>query len=198
MTPAATDLAALAERIRACVRCGGLVGSRPVPGAGPPEASLFFLAEAPGRFGAARTGVPLSGDRSGDLFGAMLRAHGLCRASVYISNVVHCNPLDGGGRNRAPRAGELAACDDHWRAELALVRPRLLVTLGAVSCLRATGRRLATARARLVPGPGVPVFALYHPAYVVRGGCSRSEYGRDWAALCRALEQLEGRGASPR
>ena len=128
----------------------------------------------------------------------MLRANGLQPESVYVSNVVHCNPLDTHGRNRAPRAGELAACDDHWRAELALVRPRLLVPLGAISCFRATGQRLVAARARLVPGPGVPAFALYHPAYVVRGGCTRLEYGRDWEALFQTLDLLERYGGVAR
>src|SRR3984893_7565423 len=90
--------------------------SQVVPGDGASPAAVAFVGLAPGRFGGDRTGIPFSGDRSGDLLREMIRRSGLRR--TFITNLVRCNPRDRYGRNRDPSAGEIANCRDHLETEL--------------------------------------------------------------------------------
>jgi uracil-DNA glycosylase family 4 len=119
----------LREAMLGCTRCPALVRSRScvVPGHGAVTAIVAFVGIAPGRLGGDRTGVPFSGDRSGDLLRRMIRENRLRR--VFITNLVRCSPRDDGGRNRDPRADEIANCRDYLEAELALVRPRIVACL---------------------------------------------------------------------
>jgi len=193
----ATDLASLAALVRGCAACPAMAGRCRVPGTGRAAAEVFFVAEAPGRHGAEVTGLPLVGDRSGALFGAMVRAIGLDPEGIYVTNVVKCNPRDARGRNRPPTTPEIAACGGYLRAEVALVAPRLVVPLGQVACRAVTGLALRDAVGRLAPGPGpgVVAFALHHPAYVLRHRRTLEVYLQDWQALARALHGLQrGRG----
>src|SRR6266436_383989 len=107
----------------ACTLCAALVRSRSqvVPGDGEIPAAVAFVGLAPGRFGGDRTGIPFSGDRSGDLLHRMIHRARLRR--VFITNLVRCNPRDARGRNRDPSAEEIANCRAHLEAELELVRP---------------------------------------------------------------------------
>jgi uracil DNA glycosylase superfamily protein len=109
-------LTRLAERVTACRACPSMPPERRrVPGHGPSEAVLALVGEAPGRFGADRTGVPFSGDRSGAFLRELIAELGLdADRDVYITNVVKCNPRDERGNNRAPSPEEIAAART-WR-----------------------------------------------------------------------------------
>ena len=133
-----------------CVRCRVLVRCRSqvVPGHGAAPATVAFVGLAPGRLGGDRTGIPFSGDRSGELLRLMIARADLGR--VFITNVVRCNPRDGRGRNRDPSAREIANCRDHLAAELAVVRPRVVACLGAVAWREIAGRE-APFRPRRLP-----------------------------------------------
>lgn len=190
-TARAGALRRIAREVCACRRCASMRGRSPVPGQGPSAPTIFFLAEAPGRLGAARTGVPLQGDRSGRLFHRMLAECGLGPDEVFVTNAVKCNPLDARGRNRRPTAAEVAACGGHWRAELAAVRPRLAVALGDLASRQLTGLPLRAARGRLLRGAlGVPAWVLPHPGAVCRHVVTLEAYRRDWAAAMSALRTL--------
>ncbi len=111
---------------------------------GPVNAKVFFIAEAPGRFGAGRTGIPFCGDRSGDNFEELLAHIGLKRSDVFITNAVLCNPLKDGNNSR-PTAEEIRNCSHYLQSTLDLVRPKVVVTLGAVgldAINRLTGSKL--------------------------------------------------------
>ena len=144
---AASRLRALRAAMLGCVRCDALVGCRSqvVPGHGAAPATVAFVGLAPGRLGGDRTGIPFSGDRSGELLRLMIARADLGR--VFITNVVRCNPRDGRGRNRDPSAREIANCRDHLAAELAAVRPRVVVCLGAVAWRETGGARRAISAA---------------------------------------------------
>lgn len=181
------ELARLQASIRGCARCAALVRcrSRVVPGQGAAPAAIAFVGLAPGRLGADRTGVPFSGDRSGNLLRRMIRAAGLRR--VFITNAVRCNPRDEGGRNREPSREEIANCRPYLEAELALVRPRIVACLGRVAW-----RELAGGSTSFEPRRGRPehrngwlLYAMYHPGYVIRGAYSESAYERDFSGLAR-------------
>ena len=165
-----------------------------MPGHGAAEPLLAFVGEAPGRFGGDRTGVPFSGDRSGQFLRELIAELGLdAERDVYIANVVKCNPRDGRGNNRSPRRAELSACRPHLEAELRLLRPRLVVPLGGLACRALVNRPLREVRSTLIWQAGVRFFPLYHPSYAVSYGYSRERYRDEFMAL-RAATSNEGSG----
>lgn len=137
------------------------------PACGPLDARVLFVAEAPGRLGGDRTGVPLTSDQTGRNFARLLAEAGLRRDEVFVTNAVLCNPRGHRGNNRPPTRGELANCREHLTEILALVSSPAIVTLGAVALaqldrvhshglsLRDIGRAVSWCSRTLVP--------LYHP-----------------------------------
>lgn len=136
---------------------------------GRPGAPVMFVAEAPGRLGADLTGVPLSGDRAGRRFEALLRAAGWDRTEVFITNAVLCNPRTADGRrNRPPSAAELRACRDHLAEQIDVVDPLVVVPLGALALagldrLLPHGMRLGDAVGRPRRWGSRWLFPMYHP-----------------------------------
>lgn len=122
------ELAGLFASVRGCARCPGM-GCRPVLSAanGPVTARVLFVGEAPGRFGAGRTGVPFRGDTAGRRFEALLGAAGLERERVFVTNAVLCLPLDPQGRNRRPTSAETAICNGWLRATIDAVDRKSVV-----------------------------------------------------------------------
>ena len=158
-----------------------------VPGDGAVPAAVMFVGIAPGRYGGDRTGTPFTGDRSGKLLRAMIDHAGL--SSVFITNLVRCNPRDERGRNRDPEADEIANCRDHLAAELALVRPRIIVCLGQMAWREMAGRKVPfdPTDPNPVLSDGATLFPMYHPAYVNRGAYSVRRYQRDFQRLAKAI-----------
>ena len=120
----------------ACDRCPGMAGRLRLLSAanGRPGARVMFVAEAPGRLGGDRTGVPLSGDRSGARFDRLLAAAGWERHDVFVTNAVLCNPRSPDGRrNRPPSSTELRSCADLLSRQIAVVGPLVVAPLGAVA-----------------------------------------------------------------
>jgi len=161
----------LIDRVAECRLCPSMEGRRRVLGNlnGPLDAAVMFIAEAPGRFGADRTGVPLTSDRSGRNFERLLACAGLARSQVFVTNAVLCNPRDGGGRNRPPSPAELTNCAPHLRSQLALVAAPVVVTLG-MTALRALeqiephGLTLRNNVGQTIPWRGRCLVPLYHPS----------------------------------
>jgi len=188
------DFAALVERVAACRRCPTMEGRRRVLSSlnGHVDATVLFVAEAPGRLGADRSGVPLTSDQSGRNFTRLLAVAGLERQSIFVTNTVLCNPRDARGLNRSPTPMELANCAPHLAAQLDLVRAPVVVTLG-VTALRALeriephGLVLRDAVGRPVTWYGRLLVPLYHPgpqAMLHRGFTQQSD---DYRALGRLL-----------
>ncbi len=154
---------------------------------GPVAARVMFIGEAPGRLGAVRTGVPFTGDQSGLRFQRLLEAAGLARDDVFVTNALLCNPLRN-GRNRAPRRRELGSCGGWLRSQLEVVRPALVVTLGAAA-LEATrlierhGYQLRRDVGRAVPWYGRTLLPLYHPSPRTAGRRPFAKQMEDFRAL---------------
>jgi uracil-DNA glycosylase len=161
---------ALVATAQACHACPRMDGRRRAIGQanGPLDAPILFVAEAPGRFGADVTGVPLSGDRTGQTFDALLVGAGIDRRRVFATNAVLCNPRTLDGRNDRPRTPELRNCGAHLRTLIDVLDPPWVVSLGRVALdalaliephAALLARDVGTSRAwygrRLVP--------LYHP-----------------------------------
>ena len=119
-----------------CTRCPDLAEcrSRIVNGVGPADADLLFVGEGPGA-NEDDQGEPFVG-RSGTVLDDALRAAGLARADVRITNCVRCRPPE----NRDPRAEELANCREYLEREIDAVDPTVIVTLGKVPSEHLLGR----------------------------------------------------------
>jgi len=126
--PSYRSLGALFADMACCTRCELAVErTQVVPGVGPRRAAVLLLGEAPGAE-EDRRGSPFVG-RAGRLLDRLLANAGLDRRSVFITNVVACRPPG----NRTPRAAEIRAHAPWLDAQLRLVRPRLVITLGRVA-----------------------------------------------------------------
>ena len=160
----ARSLEEIAAQVRTCTRCRLHEGrAHAVPGEGPLGAKVFLLGEAPGREEDA-SGRPFVG-AAGKVLDAALKAARLARDTVYITNVVKCRPPE----NRSPKADEAEACQPYLIAEMAAVRPAVLVTLGSTSLqsLLGPGQELKDARGTSLQFEGLPLVATYHPAAVL-------------------------------
>jgi len=129
---------------------------------------LVFVAEAPGRFGSGRTGIPFHGDRSGDNFEQLLNHVGLKRKDIFITNAVLCNPLKN-GNNRRPTIKEIDNCTSFLENLINLITPKIISTLGGVG-LEAINRifsvsyKLADVVASPLPIGKFILFPMYHPS----------------------------------
>ena len=191
--PAASagSLAELEGRIQGCLACPlGAGRIRFVFGEGGGESGLLFIGEGPGREEDLK-GRPFVG-KAGELLDRMLGAIGLARSQVYIANVVKCRPPD----NRTPTGPEAQACLPYLKRQIELLRPRVIVTLGATPLRELLGVQAGITRVRgqwhqLDLLGGVPVMPTFHPAYVLR------QYTQEvrravWADLVAAKQRLDG------
>ncbi len=163
-----TDLAALAREAAGCTRCP-LSESRTqvVFGVGDPSADLMFVGEAPGRDEDLQ-GEPFVG-RSGKLLDQLvLEELGVDRSRFYIANVVKCRPPD----NRDPRPDEIAACRPYLEAQLGLIAPVVVVSLGnfATKLLLDTDQGITKVRGTSYPMGSSRLVPTYHPAAALRSG----------------------------
>ena len=128
-------LAPLREQVRVCTKCPHLAASRTqtVFGVGNADADLMFIGEAPGADEDAR-GEPFVG-RAGQLLTRIIETMGFTRADVYIANVLKCRPDMplGSSGNRPPTPQEMQTCLPYLAAQIEIIRPRVLVALGATA-----------------------------------------------------------------
>ena len=161
-------LAELADLAAGCTRCPlAATRTQVVFGVGDPDADLMFVGEAPGREEDLR-GEPFVG-RSGRLLDRLLDEElGTDRSAVYIANVVKCRPPD----NRDPRPDEIAACRPYLAAQVDLIAPKVVVTLGnfATRLLLETDRGITSLRGAAYPMGDVLCVPTFHPAAALRGG----------------------------
>lgn len=145
-------------------------------GAGSPRARLLFVGEGPGAEEDEK-GIPFVG-RAGQLLTEIItRGMGLRREDVYIANVVKCRPPE----NRAPQPDEMAACMPFLEAQIACIRPEVIVTLGATAVQGLLGEKVAITRFRgqWRNYKGIPLMPTYHPSYLLRNPSSKGEVWKD-------------------
>lgn len=192
-----TQLVADAQACRLCPR---MEGRRRVlsPANGPLTAPVVFIAEAPGRLGGEKGGVPLTGDASGRNFGRYLTAAGLRREDVFVTNAALCNPQTPRGTNGPPSPAELRHCSPFLRRTLDVVRPAVIATLGnkALAALSLIAPHTITLRehaATPVAWNGYTVFPLFHPSpqvVISPTGRTHAQQEDDYHALRRLLDVL--------
>jgi DNA polymerase len=187
-------LAELEREASGCVLCPLANGrTQVVFGVGNPHADVMFVGEGPGAE-EDKQGKPFVG-RSGQLLDRlMLQEMGLTRDDCYIGNVVKCRPPG----NRDPQPAEIDACRPWLEAQLDLIDPKVVVTLGnfATKLLLDTTAGITKLRGKTYPYRNGVLVPTFHPAAVLRsGGESEAQMRADLVRAKLALEQLTA-GAS--
>jgi uracil-DNA glycosylase family 4 len=159
--------------VEACRKCAiGSTRTNSVYGEGDPCSPVMIVGEGPGE-NEDRLGRPFIG-RAGELLEKMLAAIDLSREDVFICNTVKCRPTFDDGkrlRNRAPEPQEMANCRPYLEEQIEIIRPRLILALGAPAAKSFMGEKFSISRQRgqWFEGPGgIPVIATFHPAYILR------------------------------
>ncbi len=192
--------AQLVQDAQACRACPRMEGRRRVlsPANGPLSARIVFIAEAPGRLGGDKGGVPLTGDASGRNFLRYLTAAGLSRDEVFVTNAALCNPRTERGTNAPPSAAELRACSSFLARTLDVVQPQVIATLGAkalaaLHLICPHPYTLGEHAATTVRWNGSVLFPLYHPSpqvVVSPTGRSHAAQEADYALLRKLLREM--------
>ncbi len=185
-------LGALRAELGDCRRCPLHRDRRHIVfGEGPPDAEIVFVGEAPGA-DEDRTGRPFVG-KAGQLLTRIIeKGMGLRRGEVYICNILKCRPP----RNRTPQEDEVRACLPFLERQIAIIRPRAIITLGLPAARALLGSELPMHRLRgnWQSYRGIPLMPTYHPAFVLRNYTAsvRRQVWEDVLAVVRFLLGEEG------
>jgi uracil-DNA glycosylase len=167
-----------------CTACR-LAGTRTnvVFGVGSPTADLMFIGEAPGRDEDLQ-GEPFVG-RAGQLLTDIIKAMKLTRDQVYIANVIKCRPPE----NRNPEPDELEQCRPFLRRQVALIQPKVIVTLGkfGLQSLTEKAYSISAVRGQWLNYDGIKLMPTYHPAYLLRTPSAKKDV---WADMKKVMAEL--------
>ena len=182
----------IAGEVRKCCKCElGTLRRNAVPGEGSYTAQIAFVGEGPGADEDAQ-GRPFVG-RAGQLLDKIIKGMGLKREDVYICNVLKCRPPD----NRDPKPDEIISCLPYLQRQLELIRPKIIVALGAHAARSLLNNNKSIGQLRgqfheYYPGLGAPpikLMATFHPAYLLRN-YSDDNRAKVWEDMKKVLAEL--------
>ncbi|HET7205987.1 MAG TPA: uracil-DNA glycosylase [Terriglobales bacterium] len=178
-------LAIIREDLGDCTRCRLHKQGRKqiVFGVGNPGAELMFIGEAPGA-DEDEQGEPFVG-RAGQLLNNMIKAMGLQREHVYIANIIKCRPPN----NRTPERDECETCSPFLMRQIAVIKPKAIVALGAVAAktLLAINAPMSDLRGRWYDFRGTKLAVTYHPAFLLRDPRQKKEAWKDLQMVMKFL-----------
>jgi uracil-DNA glycosylase family 4 len=186
------ELKQLADEVKNCRKCElGNLRKNAVPGEGNPNAQIVFVGEGPGADEDAQ-GRPFVG-RSGQLLDKIIIAMGLKRSDVYICNIVKCRPPE----NREPRPEEIISCLPFLKRQLGLIRPTVIVALGAPAAktLLETNKPIGQLRGKFFDyyfedfSEPIKLMPTFHPAYLLRN-YSDDNRRKVWEDMKTVLTEL--------
>jgi DNA polymerase len=187
------SLEAMAAGVGLCRRCDLWRGAtQGVPGAGPAGAALMLVGEQPGDQ-EDLAGAPFVGP-AGRILDQALAEAGAPRNKVFVTNAVKHFKYEPRGKRRlhkTPDAGEVSACRWWLDAERRLVRPKIVVAMGATAALGVFGRStpIGANRGRAIPlAGGAQGLVTYHPSYVLRSP-EEADKARALAAIVEDLRR---------
>ena len=185
------------EDLGDCTRCRLHKQGRKqiVWGVGDPNADLMFIGEAPGA-DEDEQGEPFVG-RAGQLLNNMIKAMGLDRRDVYIANIIKCRPPN----NRTPERDECETCSPFLMRQIAAIKPKVIVALGAVAAktLLALNESMSNLRGRWYDfrpagvrsndpnWTGTKLAVTYHPAFLLRDPRQKKEAWKDLQMVMKEL-----------
>ena len=158
------SLQSVSDDVLACTLCRlAETRTQAVPGEGSSTAAVMFIGEGPG-FNEDQQGRPFVG-RAGKLLDDLLGSVPMRREDVFITNIVKCRPPD----NRDPLPDEVNACSGYLKAQIELLNPRVIATLGRHSLLRfVPDARISRDHGTIMRWQGRVIYPLYHPAAALR------------------------------
>jgi len=181
------ELQTLEQQIKQCQRCRlAKTRTTAVPGSGPADADIMLVGEAPG-FHEDQQGVPFVG-AAGKFLDQLLAKINLSRTDVYIANVIKCRPPN----NRDPQPDEIAACEGYLQQQIALIKPKIIVTLGRFS-MRLAFSGVTISRIHGTPKKvgDVVYFPMFHPAAALHQPRYRSLIEQDILKLPELLATIQ-------
>lgn len=185
-------LSAIHTDIYHCTQCPLHEGrTHTVPGAGNPDAEILFIGEAPG-YNEDLQGLPFVG-KSGKYLEELLATINLTRDDVFIANVVKCRPPD----NRDPLSNELETCNPYLRAQIDVLDPLVIVTLGRYSMnLFFPNQKVTKIHGQAKYGVRRIYYPLYHPAYALRNESAKPNMLEDVARIPALVEEMRQKRVS--
>jgi uracil-DNA glycosylase len=175
----------LQTEVANCTKCA-LCDTRTqtVFGSGNKQADWMVVGEAPGQH-EDEQGLPFVGN-AGLLLTEMLRAIGLTREEVFITNILKCRPPN----NRDPLANEVESCNAYLQRQQRLIQPKIILAIGRIAAqtLLKTDEPLARLRGKVHTFNNTPVVVVYHPAYLLR---SLPEKRKAWLDLQLAMQTVK-------
>jgi len=184
----------IAEKIKTCKKCPlYLTRQNAVPGEGSYHSPVMFVGEAPGEV-EDLYGKPFIG-KAGQLFSKILQSVTIQREDVFITNVVKCRPPG----NRNPSKSEVEICLPYLESQIALINPKIIVTLGNIPTrfLLNSGEGISKVRGQWCNWiGGIRIFPMFHPSYLLRNedtspGSPKELTWRDIKELKKALNELK-------
>ncbi len=178
-------LKALRSEIGGCTRCRLSEKRKSIVfGEGKPEAELMFVGEAPGAEEDIQ-GRPFVG-AAGQLLTRLIDKMGLKRQDVYIANTIKCHPPG----NRKPRDDELRECMPFLKKQIAIIRPRVIMTLGDVATRALLGDvgNISRVRGRKFKYEDIHVIPTFHPSYLLRNTKAKWQTWDDAQKVLRLLK----------
>ncbi|HEX4663613.1 MAG TPA: uracil-DNA glycosylase [Terriglobales bacterium] len=194
MTPERA-LRIIREDIGDCTRCVLHKQGRKqiVFGVGNPRADIMFIGEAPGA-DEDQQGEPFVG-RAGQLLNNMITAMGIRREDIYIANIIKCRPPG----NRTPERDECDTCSPFLMRQIEVVKPKIIVALGAVAAktLLGVNDAMANLRGRIYDFKKTKLAVTYHPAYLLRDPRQKKETWKDLQMVMKYLDMPLPRPKDP-
>ncbi len=182
-----SPILSLEETILNCQKCP-LSQSRThaVPGEGDLNAELMFIGEAPGRDEDIQ-GRPFVG-RAGQLLTKIIQAMTFQRDEVYITNIIKCRPPG----NRNPQGNEIASCKDYLLAQIDLISPKVIVTLGKVAAdfFIRSSLGMTALRGDFYDFEDIKVMPTFHPSYLIRNEGNRNLKKMVWDDMKKVMAFL--------
>lgn len=184
----------IAEQIKTCKKCPLYLTRRnAVPGEGSYHSPVMFVGEAPGEV-EDLYGKPFIG-KAGQLFTKILQSVKIQREDVFITNVVKCRPPG----NRNPSKSEVEICIPYLESQIALVNPKIIVTLGNIPTrfLLNSGEGISKVRGQWFDWiGGIKIFPMFHPSYLLRNedtapGSPKELTWRDIKELKNVLNEIK-------
>ena len=188
-TPAGRSLEEIAAEVRACQKCGLAAGrTLAVPGEGNPKSPLMFIGEGPGHDEDIQ-GRPFVG-RAGQLLTKIIAAMGYDRSKVFIANIVKCRPPE----NRVPHRDEAEACAPFLLEQIAVLKPRVIVTLGktAADFFLPNVKAMSSIRGIFQDWRGLPIMPTFHPSYLIRNEGNKEIRKMVWDDMRKVMAFLAG------
>lgn len=178
------ELKAITAKISACTKCSlNETRKNVVPGQGVLNPEIMFVGEAPGA-DEDEQGLAFVG-RAGQLLTKMIEAMGYKREEVFIGNILKCRPPD----NRPPTPEEMELCLPYLKAQIAVIKPKVIIALGAtaVKGLLNLSTGITKLRGKWLSFEGIDLMPTYHPAYLLRNPPAKKEV---WVDLQEVLKHL--------